>query len=71
MKLTVRAHTSAGKREVRLIEGVYHVWTTKSPHENEANADIIALLAEHLGVAKTSLQITKGSRGKNKIVEGR
>jgi len=53
----------AGARERRVTEnpdGTLTVRTTRPPDKGQANRDIIAQVAEHLGVPKTSIQIVGG-----------
>ena len=51
---------AAGRLKVRL---------TAPPVEGAANAALIALLAEALGVAKSRIQVVRGSTGRTKVLE--
>lgn len=48
-------------------DAVVHVYTTAPPVDGEANEAIIALLAKHLGLPKSSLAIVRGDSGREKI----
>jgi len=39
------------------------------PVEGAANAELIAFLAERLGVPKSAVQVRRGARGRDKLVE--
>ncbi len=38
------------------------------PHDGEANAAVLALLAEALGIAASRLQMLRGATGRDKLV---
>ena len=44
------------------------VRVTAPPEKGRANAAVIALLADALGVAKTSVRITRGHNSREKLV---
>ncbi len=70
--LTIRAHPRASRNTVVLKDAVVHVYTTVPPVDGEANEAICALLAKHLGIAKSSLRLVRGDSGREKIfrIEG-
>jgi len=45
------------------------VWVKGKPVEGEANRAVVALLAKHFGVPKSSVIIVKGLTSRNKIIE--
>lgn len=45
------------------------VYLREKPIDGEANAALVKLLAKHFRVAKTSIHIKTGSRGRKKLVE--
>ena len=49
-------------------DGALKISVAAPPVDGEANAELCALLAKHLGVPKRSVTITRGERGKSKRV---
>ncbi len=45
------------------------VWTTKSPHDGEANQAVIEQVAKFLKVPKTSIAIIRGAKSKTKLIK--
>ncbi len=45
------------------------VYLRERPVEGKANIALVQLLAEHFNVAKTSIKIKTGTRGRQKIIE--
>ena len=51
-----------------LADGVWRVKITAPPVEGKANRELIAFLAQKLGVGKGSLAIIKGHTSRNKVM---
>ena len=52
-----------GSSQEKIIEtapGELTVYLRAKPHDGEANAALMKLLAKHLNVAKTTIKITRG-----------
>jgi len=49
-------------------EGVLQLRVTASPDKGRANAAVISLLAEALGVAKTRVRIIRGQTSRDKVL---
>ncbi|MCF8496787.1 MAG: DUF167 domain-containing protein [Alphaproteobacteria bacterium] len=47
---------------------ILRVYVTTAPEDGKANKAVLELLAKHLGVSKSSLTITRGAAGRDKIV---
>jgi len=45
------------------------IYLTAVPVQGKANAELIKLLSKELGVSKSKIEIIKGEKNKNKIVE--
>lgn len=45
------------------------VYLRAKPHDGEANAALVKLLAKYFGVAKTNIKILRGANSRIKIVE--
>lgn len=67
--LNIRVSTRASANEVAgEREGVMQVRVTAAPADGEANQAVIKLLSKHLNVPKSSLEITRGHKSRNKTV---
>ncbi|OGY88308.1 MAG: hypothetical protein A2458_01495 [Candidatus Kerfeldbacteria bacterium RIFOXYC2_FULL_38_9] len=53
----------------QLAENEFKIWVTAIPEKNKANEALLKLLAKHLKIAKSCLQIKAGHKSKNKIVK--
>ncbi|OGY86403.1 MAG: hypothetical protein A2233_00605 [Candidatus Kerfeldbacteria bacterium RIFOXYA2_FULL_38_24] len=70
MKISVHIIPRASRSKIEQIaDNEFKVWVTAVPEKDKANEAMIKLLAKHLKVAKSRLQITAGHKSKNKIVE--
>ena len=69
MKIKVRVTPRSSREEVLKTGDDYIVRVKAQPREGKANEAVIKLLAEHFGVTKSSVRITSGLSGRNKIVE--
>ena len=71
MPATIRVHLTprSARDEVLSLEGdVLRAWVTAPPVEGRANEALLRLLAEALGVPKSSLRIVRGQRSREKLV---
>ncbi|MFC1638674.1 DUF167 domain-containing protein [Patescibacteria group bacterium] len=67
----IEAKVRAGARERSVEElepGVYKVKTTTAPEKGRANRDVIELLADYLGLAKSRLEIVGGHTSSRKRI---
>ena len=69
MKIKVRVNPHSSRDEVMKTSDGYVVRVKAQPKEGKANVAVIKLLAEYFGVTKSSVRITSGLSGRNKIVE--
>lgn len=69
MKIKVRVAPRSSRDEVVKTGDDYVVRVKAQPREGKANEAVIKLLAEHFGVTRSSVRITSGLSGRNKIVE--
>ena len=67
--LKVRVQPKSSKNEVLGYQGdVLWLRVTAPPEGGKANAAVISLLAEVLGVAKSQISILRGHASRNKLV---
>lgn len=72
-RLQIRVHPRAKRNRLELLEdGKLKVYVTAAPERGKANNAVIELLAESLGVAKSSIRILHGGHSRDKLltVEG-
>ena len=70
MKYDVRVKPgSSQEKVVETAPGELTVFLHAHAHDGEANAALVAVLAKHFGVAKSRVQIVRGAKCRNKIVE--
>ncbi len=66
----MRVHPRAGSNTIDLIDGLrLRVHVTAPPERGKANKAAIGLLADRLGVPKGSIEIVRGQRSRDKVVE--
>jgi hypothetical protein len=70
VRLSVRAKPRAKKSRVVRAEGLsVEVAVAAPPVDGAANAELLVVLAEALGVARKALHLAVGAGSKNKVVE--
>ncbi|MCM8797766.1 MAG: DUF167 domain-containing protein [Candidatus Omnitrophica bacterium] len=67
--LNIRVVAKASSSRVKDEGGRLKVYVTSPAQDGMANAKVIELLAEYLGVKKYELRIVKGLKSKDKTVE--
>jgi hypothetical protein len=68
IEVQVKTGTSQLKIE-KLDSNKYQAWLTKKPAENEANKQLISLVADYFKNAKSKVNIISGSKSRIKLVE--
>lgn len=67
--ISVRVQPGASRdRVLGMRDGVLRVSVTVPPRDGKANAALLELLAETLGVAKSRLRIARGHSSRDKVV---
>jgi len=67
--LRVRVSPRASRDElVGERDGALVVRLTAPPVEGQANAALVRFLARHLGVAPSSVSVTRGAKGRDKVL---
>jgi len=68
---TLKVRVTTRSSRPRVVEeegGLYHVFVATIPEKGRANAAVIKALARHLGVPRSSLEITAGLTSRDKTV---
>ena len=69
MILNVRVSPKASRNLVKKEGDVYKVYLTKPSQDGLANEQLVGLLADYLKAKKYQLKITKGFKGRDKLIE--
>jgi uncharacterized protein (TIGR00251 family) len=65
----LRVKPKAKRDKIEIVDTSHlDIWVTSPPVEGKANEHVVKLLSKALGVPKSSIDIIKGERGKNKVV---
>lgn len=68
--LAVKAHPKASRDRVEPDNaGGYQVWCTAPPDRGAANVAIRKLLADHLGVSPSKIELIRGATSRYKMFE--
>jgi len=68
-RLALRVTPGARSEGIALGEGRVQVKVRAKPHDGEANAAVLVLLAAALGLAPSRLQMLRGATGRDKLVQ--
>ena len=68
VSVTVKPGSSKGPLVLSSEEGLV-VYLREKPHDGEANAALIKILADYYDVSKSQIEIKKGSKNHQKLVE--
>lgn len=70
VRISVRVKPRSSRSRILRAEGLSIEASIKAaPVDGAANAELLKLLAEALGVSKSSLRLVQGETAKNKVVE--
>ena len=68
-RLAVRVTPGARAEGIEIVDGRVLVKVRARPHDGAANAAVLALLAEALGIATSRLHLLRGATGRDKLVQ--
>ena len=67
--IKVKVHPKASWNEVvQVDENSFKVYTTTLPEDGKANKEVLKLLSKYLKIPKTSMEITRGSKSRDKEI---
>ncbi|MEK6645336.1 MAG: DUF167 domain-containing protein [Candidatus Firestonebacteria bacterium] len=69
MYVSVKVIPNASKNEIKEIEGKLKVYLTTSPIDGKANKSLIELLSGHFNVKRRNINIIRGVKSRNKMIE--
>ncbi|MEW6525282.1 MAG: DUF167 domain-containing protein [Spirochaetota bacterium] len=67
--VTVKVIPKSSKNSVQLENGVLRVHLNAPPVDGKANKALVELLAEMVHVPKSSIEIVRGEKGRNKQIK--
>lgn len=50
-------------------DGKYRAYLKTAPEKGKANAELLAVMAEHLGVSRSKIVILRGHRSRDKVLK--
>lgn len=68
LQVKVKLHARASSIE-QMPDGTWLARLTSPPVDGKANAELVALVAEHFGCRKTAVEIKAGASGRTKLLE--
>ena len=70
VRFSVRLQPRAASSEVRGVrDGALHVRVQAPPVDGAANAALVALLADSLGIPQRSVRVVSGEKARTKVVD--
>lgn len=60
---------STQNRVVRSADGAIQIWVSAAPADNAANLAVVKVLADALGIPKTTVTIVRGQSSRTKLLE--
>jgi uncharacterized protein (TIGR00251 family) len=70
LKIAVTVKPSAKKAQVvELAEKQYRVAVREAAQDGKANQALVDILADHFGVAKSTIKIIRGHSARHKLIE--
>ena len=69
MRYNVIVKPGSAKEEVAVSGGEILVRTRKRAHDGEANVAVIEMIAKHFKIGKTQVEIIRGAKSKQKVIE--
>lgn len=70
MHLTVKVTPKAKLNKIEKISGSeFKIWTTAAPDKGKANAAVIKLLSQELGIPPSHFTIIQGASSRHKIIQ--
>lgn len=67
-ELDVRVQPRSSRNKLQVSDGAVKVWLTASPTDGQANAALCELVADQVGVPKSSVSVIRGHTSRNKTL---
>ncbi len=69
MRFTVHLHPGSKQEKiVKTSDEFFEAWVRAKPKDNEANIQLVKLLAEYFHIPKTCVEITHGHHSRIKVI---
>ena len=66
-EIALRVTPKAARNRITLEDGALRVYVTAAPENGKANAAVQKLLAKHMGLAKSRVQLIRGETARDKV----
>ncbi|HET9781813.1 MAG TPA: DUF167 domain-containing protein [Candidatus Dormibacteraeota bacterium] len=68
-RIAIVVHARSSRRRVEEVDDALHVWLTSAPVQGSANRELMDVIADHYGVARSAVTILRGHSSRHKLVE--
>ncbi len=68
-RILIVVHPRSGRPRLEERDGQLHVWVGPAPVDGAANDAVIAAVADHFDLPRTSVRLVAGGRSRQKILE--
>ncbi len=68
IEIEVQVHPRSSRAALSFVGDVLHAWVTAPPVEGAANEAVIALIADHLGIARSCVMLVRGASARHKRI---
>jgi len=69
MLIKIKVTPNAKREEIKKDGDLYKIYLVSPPRKGKANKELIKFLAKYFKVKKSEIQIKKGEKSRNKLVE--
>jgi len=69
MRINIRVQPNAKQNQIVEEAGRFKVYLTAPPVEGKANQALIEFLAEHFNVKRNQINILRGEKSREKVIE--
>ncbi len=69
MRISVSVKPGSSRNQIEQGDQGLTVWLRAQPEDGKANHALVCVLADHFGVAKSSIRILRGESSRKKLVE--
>ena len=68
-RVEIKVIPKSRRSELKKIGKTLKAWLKSAPEDGKANEELVLMLAEKLGVPKSSIEISRGIASRNKLVD--
>jgi len=68
-RLQVKVIPKSGRSALKFEGNLLKVWLKAAPEDGKANDELVRILADKLGIARSEIEMIRGFSSKNKLVD--